>query len=195
MPRYALQEPLLGVMSEIIPFMRTALISGCGIKGMHVANEDDSYKVYAASGSTLKAALMGEPWIPVEGGVNLEQLTDAQIGGKVEDYLVAMQSLDNLRLAMHGLENGGLFQKKAHLLQEEQEVNNGSAGLVMQDKLYQRQEFCTILNSIWGFGTWCDVAEVSTDADMNGDGVIADEDAPGGEKGAGTSTESEGDNV
>lgn len=189
LPRYALQEPLLNVMSEIIPFLRTTLLSGCGIKGIRVNNQDEAFSVAAASASIQKASIFGEPWIPIDAGINAEQLTDSQIGGKVEDYLVSLQSLDNLRLSMHGLENGGLFQKKAHMLQSEEEVNQGSVGLVMQDKLYQRQEFCNIINSIWGLGMWCDVAEVSSDADMNGDGVISDEDTTGNEDGLNNGSE------
>ena len=190
-PRQFLQEPLLQTMSEIIPFLRTTLLSGCGIKGIRVQTQDEANSVLIASSSILKASLLGEPWIPIDGGVNIEQLTDSNIGGKVEDYLVAMQSLDNLRLSMHGLENGGLFQKKAHMLQAEEETNQSAVGLVLQDKLYQRQEFCNIVNSIWGLGMWCDVAEVSTDGDMNGDGMIADEDASGNEKGMNDGGESD----
>lgn len=177
LPRFSLQEPLLNVMSEIIPYLRTTLISGCGIKGIRVNNQDEAESVRAASNSILRASMFGEPWIPIEATVGMEQLTDAQIGGKIEDYLVAMQSLDNLRLSMHGLENGGLFQKKAHMLQAEQEINQGSVGLVLQDKLYQRQEFCNIINSIWGLAMWCDVAETSAEYDEDQDGLIADENA------------------
>lgn len=177
LPRYALQEPLLNVMSEIIPFLRTTLISGCGVRGIRVNNQDEAESVRAASNSILKASMLGDPWIPVESSIGMEQLTDAQIGGKVEDYLVSLQSLDNLRLSMHGLENGGIFQKKAHMLQDEQQMNQGTVGLVLQDKLYQRQEFCNIINSIWGLGMWCDVAETSAEYDMDMDGLIADENA------------------
>lgn len=177
LPRFALQEPLLNVMSEIIPFMRTTLLTASGVKGIRVNNQDEAFSVSAASDAVLRASLCGDPWVPVDAGINVEQLTDSTIGGRIEDYLVALESLDNIRLSMHGLENGGIFQKKAHMLQAEQQANMGSTGLVMQDKLYQRQEFCNIVNSVWGLGMWCDVAEVSAEADMDMDGLIADENA------------------
>ena len=178
LPRAGLQEPLLNVMSEIVPFMRTTLLSGSGIKGIRVNNQDEAFSVAAASAAVLKASIVGEPWVPIDAGINVEQLTDSQIGGKVEDYLIALQSLDNLRLSMHGLDNGGLFQKKAHMLQTEQEMNQGTTGLVLQDKLYQRQQFCNIVNSIWGLGIWCDLSEISSGSDLNMDGVVSDENAP-----------------
>ena len=62
--------------------------------------------------------------------------------------MLAMQSLDNLRLSGYGIDNGGLFEKKAHELQSEADINGGPVGLVMQDGLSIRQNFCNIVNSI-----------------------------------------------
>ena len=74
-------------------------------------------------------------------------MTDGQIG-KLQDYFLAMQSIDNLRLSGYGIDNGGLFEKKAHELQSEADINGGPVGLVLQDGLSIRQNFCNIVNSI-----------------------------------------------
>ncbi|MBQ0097979.1 MAG: hypothetical protein KBS62_03460 [Oscillospiraceae bacterium] len=174
LPRERLQEPLLQVMSECVPFLRTALLNGVGIEGIRVNNADESYSVQMANNALTKAGIVGDRWIPVESGIQTEVLNHNS-GTTVEEYMVALQSLDNMRLSWHGLDNGGIFQKKAHVLQSEQDMNTGSAGMVLQDCLSQRQEFCNIVNSIWGLGIWCDIAEVSADADLNADGVLADE--------------------
>lgn len=89
-----------------------------------------------------------------------------------------MQALDNFRLSMYGLENGGLFQKKSHMLEAEQKMNNGNIGLIMQDGLTLRQDFCNIINSIWGIGIWCEVSETVSGADRNFDGELADKQTP-----------------
>ena len=85
-----------------------------------------------------------------------------------------MQALDNFRLSLYGLDNGGLFQKKAHMLEAEQDMNAGNIKLVYQDGLTIRQKFCDIVNSIWGLGIWCEASETVVDIDKNLDGEVAD---------------------
>ena len=85
-----------------------------------------------------------------------------------------MQALDNFRLSLYGLDNGGLFQKKAHMLEAEQDMNAGNIKLVYQDGLTIRQKFCDIVNSIWGLGIWCEASETVVGIDKNLDGEVAD---------------------
>ena len=83
-----------------------------------------------------------------------------------------MQSLDNFRLSMYGLDNGGLFQKKSHVLEAEQEMNTGTTGLILRDSLQCRQDACNIINSIWGLNIWVEPSEVISGLDTNGDGQL-----------------------
>ena len=106
--------------------------------------------------------------------------------------MLAMQSLDNLRLSGYGIDNGGLFEKKAHELQSEADINGGPVGLVLQDGLSIRQNFCNIVNSIWGIGIWCEPAENIMGADANGDGVMYDRNEGGENGGVDTKQSSEG---
>lgn len=174
-PRSTLQEPLLQVESEIIPFMRTSMLNGTGIEGMRIDTPDGAAEVRVASEMLTRAAINGDRWIPVMSGINSEVLSHSQ-GAKMEEFLLTLQSLDNYRLSFHGLENGGLFQKKAHMLESEQQGNVGNAGLVMADKVQNRQEFCNIVNSIWGLGIWADSSEIVSEADKDMDGEL-DNDA------------------
>lgn len=171
--RQFLNEPLLQVESELIPFLRTALLNSTGITGIKVQSQDESFSVREASTAVNKAALFGDKFIPVETGLTSEAIATGGTG-RAEEFLLALQSLDNLRLSLHGLENGGLFQKKAHVLESEESINKGTASLVMQDKTYQRQEFCNIVNSIWGLGIWYEPGEVAMEADLDGDGEVYD---------------------
>ena len=177
-PRATVNDPLLDVMAECVPFMRTALISSTGIKGMRVNDADQQQNVVDASRSVEHAALTGNPWVPIIGNIEFQELTSVQLG-KAEEYMIAMQSLDNLRLSGYGLDNGGLFEKKAHELQTEADINGGPVGLVLQDGLSIRQNFCNIVNSIWGIGIWCEPAENIMGADVNGDGVVYDRNEAG----------------
>lgn len=172
-PRQILQDPLLDVMSECIPFMRTALQNSTGVRGMRVNDQDQCSSVEAASRSVTRAALNGRKYIPVVGNLDFQDLGDGSVG-KAEEFLLAMQSLDNFRLGLYGLENGGLFQKKAHVLGAEQSVNSRNAGRVFQDGLTKRQKFCDIVNSIWGLGIYVEASETSIDFDRDMDGEILD---------------------
>lgn len=174
--RQILQDPLLDVMADCIPFMRTALLNSTGVQGMRVGTQDEQSNVEAASRSVTHAALAGEKYIPIVGSVDFQDLTDGAVG-KSEEFLLAMQSLDNFRLSLYGLDNGGLFQKKSHVLEAEQSMNNGNTGIILQDSLALRQKFCDIANSIWGTGMWVEASETITQIDRNLDGELGgDED-------------------
>lgn len=145
--RQILQEPILDAMAEAFPLARTSLIANSGIKGMRVNDEDQQSTVKAASRSITRAALNGDIWIPIVGNIEFQELTDGS-ALKSEEFLLYMQALDNFRLSLYGLDNGGLFQKKSHMLEAEQEMNAGNVGLVYQDGLALRQKFCNLVNSI-----------------------------------------------
>lgn len=157
--RQILNDPLLDTMAECIPFMRTSLIAGTGIKGMRVDDADQEREVNNAAHAITDAALSADMFVPIVAPVELQELTSQNLS-KAEEYMLALQSLDNFRLSTYGIENGGLFQKKQQMLQSEQEMNGGNVGLVYQDSLTIRQHFCDIVNSIWGLNIWCDQVEI-----------------------------------
>lgn len=176
--RQVLNDPILDVMAEMIPFARTALLNGTGVAGVRVSNDDEGFNVQLASEALNHAALSGKKWIPITGGIELQELTGGNIS-KSEEYFLALQALDNFRLSLYGLDNGGLFQKKSHMLEAEQEVNQGNVGLVMRDRLQNRQDFCTLVNSIWGLDIWCEISETVIGMDKNGDLVAGDNEDQG----------------
>jgi len=186
LPRVTVNDSLLDVMAECIPYMRTALINSTGIKGVRVNDADQQQNVFDGSRSIETAALTGKPWVPIIGNVEFQELTDGQVG-KSEEYMLAMQSLDNLRLSGYGIDNGGLFEKKAHELQTEADLNGGPVGLVLQDGLSIRQNFCNIVNSIWDLGIWCEPAQNIMGTDTDGDGVVYDRNIDGQSSGMETS--------
>lgn len=60
-----------------------------------------------------------------------------------------MQSLDNFRLSLYGLKNGGIFEKDSAYVNTITAGNiQNNVGLVYQDGLTLRQKFCDIVNSI-----------------------------------------------
>lgn len=193
-PRQQINDDLLDVMADCIPFMRTNLLNSTGITGVVVNSPDEAAHVALASKSVNDAALRGEKYIALMGSVNTKDLTGGNLA-KSEEFLLAMQGLDNYRLSLYGLDNGGIFQKRSGMLQEEAEMNQGNVGLVLQDCLQIRQNFCDMANLIWilpygGLPVWCDVSETVIGMDMNGDGIAGGDE--GGNSTGTTSTDNGG---
>lgn len=175
LPRSSIQQGLLDVMSDCIPFMRTALLNGTGVAGMRVGSKDEATNVINANLSVDRAAVTGKKWIPIVGQLDFQDLTGGQIA-KGEEYLMAMQSLDNFRLSTYGLENGGLFEKKQYQNNAQTMLNgSGQIGNALQDSLANRQFPCDIANAAWGLGMWCDVSEAACGMDLNMDGLAGSE--------------------
>lgn len=171
--RQVLNDPLIDVMSDCIPFMRTALIKATGIAGIRVNDTDQQASVTEASRAVNDSALSGDIWIPIVGDLDFQAISEGNVA-KAEEYMLAMQSLDNLRLSTYGLENGGLFEKKAHITNAELGTNNSPVSMVYQDSLKLRQDFCIIVNSIWGLNIWCEPSESVLGIDNNMDGYTYD---------------------
>ena len=175
-PRAIVNEPLLKIESEIIPFMRTSMILGTGVTGVRVQDEDQKQNVIEGAKDIVDSAKEGVGFIPIIGTIDFQELANKTSNGKNQDYMLALQSLENFRLAGYGIDNGGLFEKKAHELEVEAQINGGPIGLVMQDATSIRQHFCNVVNSIWGLGIWYEPSENISQADMNGDGLMYDRD-------------------
>ena len=179
-PRQIIQDPVLNAMADIIPFMKTSLMLGTGVKGLKVQDADQADSVVEANKQFRKGAEDGLPLVPITATVDLQEILDGAKTPSAE-FMLAMQSLDNFRLSLYGIENGGLFEKKAHKLETEAHINGGAVNSRLQDGLSIRQHFCNIVNSIWALGIWCEISENETMVDVNGDGVNYDRDLEGGD--------------
>ena len=150
LPRVGLQETILDVMAECFPMARTSLLANSGIRGMVVATQDEAFNVQAAGKAVADCALSGQVYAPITEAPTLTELTGTGTAMKAEEYLLFMQSLNNERLAWYGLDNNGVFEKKAHMLQSEQNMNSGNNNLIYQDGLILRQQFCERVNKVFG---------------------------------------------
>lgn len=163
LPRASLDDPILKMMSEAIPFARTSLLSNSGIKAMRVNDETDANEVYTASRNIVDHALAGEPFVPIKSQIEFQELTSAGSAMKSEEYLLYYQAIDNLRKSLLGIPAGGVFEKRSHTLQSEQDMNSNSDNLILEDGLNLRQKFCQMVNVIWGLGIWCEKNEDVTE--------------------------------
>ena len=172
-PRKEVNDVVLDIEAECMPYMRTALLMGTGVRGVRINDTDQEDSVREGSKNMTKAALEADPYVPITGSIEFQELTNGT-PTKAEDYLIAMQAIENFRLSTYGIDNGGLFDKKAYVNNAQVGMNGNPVGLVLQDGLKIRQDFCNIVNSIWGLGIWCEISEDISGMDVNGDGVVYD---------------------
>ena len=172
-PRRILQERFIDLMSEAFPMARTNLIANCGVNGIRVPEPDSKKEVEVMNTMIKRSALSGDPYAPVYGPTDFQELTGGSTG-KVQDFLMYMQSIDNFRRSAYGLKSGGVFEKKAHELQSEAMVNQSNTDLIYNDGLKNRQNFCDLVNLIFGLQIWCEPSETAMGIDMNLNGNTTD---------------------
>ena len=172
-PRKIIQERFIDLMAEAFPMARTNLIANSGVQGLRVQEEDTKKQVEVMNSMIKRSALNGDPYTPVYGPTEFQELTGGATG-KVQDFLMYMQSIDNFRRSAYGLKSGGVFEKKAHELQAEAMVNQSNTDLIYNDGLKNRQAFCDLVNLIFGLQVWCEPSETAMGIDMNMNGNTTD---------------------
>lgn len=192
LPRWTLHDCLLDLQADTLCFLRTNLILATGIQGLKVPDADSASEADNIGAQFYTAAVTGNPYVAVVGTIQKDfQELQPVSTTKASEYFLSLQSIDNLLLSSYGIENAGLFNKKAHTLESENAVNASNVSLVMQDGLAQRQHFCNIVNSIWNLNMWVEISENVVGMDTNGDGVAYDETDPETDAGAPGASEEE----
>lgn len=147
-PRSTLIDAILDMEATMLPYMKTALMNSTGIVGVVAGDSDEVDDINEASGSIDSHAVSQKPWIPILRKLDRQDLTNSGVG-KTEDFAMAMQTVENFRLSLYGLDNSGLFTKKEHTNDSEVALN-ATADFPLQDGLLQRQHFCDTFNKVFG---------------------------------------------
>ena len=169
-PRCEINDPIVELEAHCFAYANTAMMNSTGVTGFRVPTEDEKGNVDEANKSVEDAALTGKKYIPVIGPIEFQDLAPGGLG-KADEFMVMAQAIDNLRLSLYGIENGGLYQKKTYVNDSQTEMNGGQPSDVFHNGLMLRQKFCDIVNSIWGLGIWCEAAEYHSQVDLDGDGT------------------------
>ena len=148
-PTQVLNDPIIDLEAECMPFLRTALLNATGVTGVRVPDADAEESVIEAAKGVIDAAISAEPYVPMTSAVEFQELTNTT-AGKAAEFLQSMQAIDNFRVQTHGLPNGGLFEKTQYINDAQTELNMGGAdtSLTLMDGLSIRQEFCNRVNAI-----------------------------------------------
>lgn len=175
--RQSIQEAIIDVEAECVPYLKTNMLASCGTKAVRVANADQANEIKSASTAIKRNALNGETMTPVKGELEMQNLNDGPVA-KCEEFMLCMQSIDNLRLRFLGIKSGGVFEKKAHTLESENSLNEGVSSMSLEDGLAIRKRVCMICNSLWGIGI--DVKVKDCLKNMQADDVTVDTRKEGG---------------
>ena len=145
LPRYQVNKSLLEVESYFIPYMRTSLKLATGVKMIAVNDEEEAEDVKTSLSRIDSVILSGVPFIPVTKKSDFQDFGNEPTA-TVQDYFLAMQSVDNLRLATLGLSNGGLFQKQERETISEQATNTVNASARLQANYNQLKYSIDLIN-------------------------------------------------
>lgn len=149
--RQSLQEPTIELLAQIITYIRTAIKNSTGVRGMRIQDQSEQSNVTEACRLFNDAALRGDPLIPIVSTLEIQEIMDGD-ASKPDQLFMAYQALNNYRLSLYGLENGGVFQKDTTYQNTAQtEMNTASGTAPLYDGLMQRQRACEIANAAFGW--------------------------------------------
>lgn len=168
-PRAQINDPIVELEASMFAYANTAAMNSTGVFGMRINNESEQPNVDSMNEVTEEAALTGKRAIGIVSPIDKDPLTTGNTG-TAEDFMVLAQAIDNERLSLYGIANGGLYQKKAYVNDSQTAMNVGQPDDVYHNGLMLRQKFCDVVNSIWRLGIACEAAEYHSGADLNGDG-------------------------
>lgn len=172
-PRWMLNRKWLEKLAECLPIARTAILGNSSVRFLKVPDESAKEEVKALNQTIEDSAIGGLPFSAIASNLDVQDLNGST--NTIQDVLLYMQTLDNLRMSTFGLSKGGLFEKKAHMLQDEANMNSLNSDLIFDDGLACRQTACDIINSVFGGYMMCLPNEVITEIDYNMDGQIGGE--------------------
>ena len=94
------------------------------------------------------AAISGTPFVAIECPVEFQELNEGT-AAKNENFMLDLQTSENFRLSTYGIENGGLFNKQSHELENEAKLNSGPVRARLKRCLNKRKNATDIINKIW----------------------------------------------
>lgn len=148
-PPYIMQEPLIELEAKLLMLIETAAMNKVGIKGIKADGPDDCTKIIQAGLSKMLFALTGTSYLPVDSSFQtIQELNDVNVN--IQELFASLQAVDNFRLMQLGIQNGGLFEKQGTELQAQFAFGVSNTKLIEQDAVFNWQESCDIVNSIWG---------------------------------------------
>lgn len=156
-------KPVLHMLSTLIQIINTAMYGAADHNVIRVENESEYESIKNQIDAINFDILKGRRFTPVVGTLPIEPIKTSNTFD-LEGLFNTFNSLTNFLKSITGVANSGVFDKKAHLLQEEQKLNGSNSDDIYYNGLRLRQEFCLMVQAYYGYPIWCESKRGMTEA-------------------------------
>lgn len=156
-------KPVLHLMATLIQIINSAMFGAADASLLQIDNESEYESIKQQISAINQAILRGERFIPIQGKMPITPIKTSNTTD-LEGLFGTFNSLSNFLKSITGIANAGVFDKKAHLLQEEQKLNGSNSDDVYYNGLRLRQEFCLMVQAYYNYPIWCESKRGMTEA-------------------------------
>lgn len=148
-------QPVLRMLATLLQIINTAMFGASDHNVIQVENESEYASVMNGINAINQDILRGNRFTPIKAMGTITPLKSSNTAD-LEGLFGTFNSLTNFLKSITGVANAGVFDKKAHLLQEEQKLNGSNSDDIYYNGLRQRQEFCLMVQAYYGYPIWCE---------------------------------------
>lgn len=148
-------KPILHMMSTLMQIINTAMYGNADHNLLQVENEAELESIGSQIEAINNDILKGRRFTPIVGKLPITPLKTTN-SADLEGLFNTFNSLNNFLKSITGVANAGVFDKKAHLLQDEQQLNGSNADDIYYNGLRLRQEFCLLVQAYYNYPIWCE---------------------------------------
>lgn len=153
--RFNYVKPVLHMMATLMQIINTAMFGNADHNLLQIENEGELESVQCQISAINQDILNGNRFTPIVGKLPITPLKTTN-SADLEGLFNTFNSLNNFLKSITGVANAGVFDKKAHLLQDEQKLNGSNADDIYYNGLRLRQEFCLMVQAYYQYPIWCE---------------------------------------
>lgn len=165
-------KPVLHMMATLMQIINTAMYGSADHNLLQIENESELVSIQNQINAINADILRGNRFTPIVGTLPITPLKTSNTAN-LEGLFGTFNSLTNFLKSITGVANAGVFDKKAHLLQEEQKLNGSNSDDIYYNGLRLRQEFCLMVQAYYNYPIWCEskraMSEVQSENMMTGE--------------------------
>lgn len=165
-------KPVLHMMATLMQIINTAMYGSADHNLLQIENESELASIQNQINAINSDILRGNRFTPIVGNLPITPLKTSNTAN-LEGLFGTFNSLTNFLKSITGIANAGVFDKKAHLLQEEQKLNGSNSDDIYYNGLRLRQEFCLMVQAYYNYPIWCEskraMSEVQSENMMTGE--------------------------
>ena len=148
-------KPVLHMMATLMQIINTAMYGSADHNAIQIENESELESIQNQIDAINRDILRGRRFTPFVGKFPITPIKTSNTAN-LEGLFGTFNSLTNFLKSITGVANAGVFDKKAHLLQEEQKLNGSNSDDIYYNGLRLRQEFCLMVQAYYGYPVWCE---------------------------------------